>query len=460
MNFATDDTIAAIATPAGRGALGIVRLSGPEACAVAERVFRSGQGDVSSLPSHTVHLGQVVSEGELLDTVLLTVMRSPRSYTGQDAVEFSCHGGRVVLRRVLGAVVAAGARPAGPGEFTLRAFLNGKMDLAQAEAVQELIAAESDLGAHVAAGHLQGRFSTAVGAVRDGLVEVLCEIEAGIDFPDEEIEPADRTTLLARLGALRQETTALVKTFEDGRRVREGVHVVIAGKPNVGKSSLLNALLDEERAIVTEHPGTTRDVLRESLSCQGVMLTMVDTAGIREPRDVAEAEGVRRSRQALAAADLVLFVLDGAGPVDEADFELAERVGNGTFITVVNKADLSQHADLAALDERLAGRVTVHTSALRKTGLGALKEAIVEAAWPEGLPPSDAVLITEVRHRDALARAGAALSETGAAIEAGRSLEFAAVDAREALDALGEIVGVVTTDEILETIFSKFCVGK
>lgn len=460
MTGRNEDTIAAIATPAGRGALGIVRLSGPQACAIAGRVFRGDGGDVASLPSHTVHLGRVVSDGECLDTVLLTVMRAPRSYTGEDTVELSCHGGRVVLARVLGAVVAAGARPAGPGEFTRRAFLNGKMDLAQAEAVQELIAAESELAARVAAEHLRGRLSAEVGALRDGLVEVLGEIEAAIDFPDEGIEPESRPALRARLAALRARGAALLGTFAEGRRVREGVRVVIAGKPNAGKSSLLNALLDEERAIVTAQPGTTRDVLRESLVLQGVLLTVVDTAGVREPRDAAEAEGVRRSREALGEADLVLLVLDGAVALDEADFEIAAGIGGRAFITVINKMDLALHADFDALKVRLVGQASVHTSALEKTGLDALKAAIVEAAWPSGLPGSDAALVTEVRHRDALARAEAALGETAASLEDGRGLELAAADAREALDALGEIVGAVTRDDILDRIFSKFCIGK
>ena len=460
MSLTNADTIAAIATPAGPGALGIVRLSGPEACAIAGRVFRSGTGDPASFESHTVHFGRVATDGETLDTVLLTVMRAPRSYTGEDTVELSCHGGRVVLRRVLGAVVAAGARPAEPGEFTRRAFLNGKIDLAQAEAVQELIAAESELGARVAAEQLQGRLSAEIGALRDGLVEVLAEIEAAIDFPDEGIELADRAVLVGRLGSLRERAAAFLGTFEEGRRVREGVRVVIAGKPNVGKSSLLNALLDEERAIVTEHPGTTRDVLRESLVCQGVALRVADTAGIREPRDAAEAEGVRRSREALREADLVLFVLDGAAPIDERDFEIAGRLKKRPFITVINKMDLPQHADFDMLDPRLLGCATVHTSALERTGLDALKDAVVEAAWPSGLPSSDAAVVTRVRHRDALARAEAAMAETVTALEERRGLELAAVDAREALGALGEIVGAVTTDDILHTIFSKFCIGK
>ena len=455
-----NDTIAAIATPAGRGALGIVRLSGPEAYAIAGGVFRGRDGEPSSFATHTVHLGRAMSDGEFLDTVLLTVMRAPRSYTGEDTVELSCHGGPIVLRRVLEAVVAAGARPAGPGEFTRRAFLNGKLDLAQAEAVQELIAAESELGARVAAEQLRGRLTREVEALRDGLVEVLTELEAAIDFLDEGIEPADRAALVSRLGALRERAAAFLGTFEEGRRVREGVRVVIAGKPNVGKSSLLNALLDEERAIVTAEPGTTRDVVRESLVCQGVVLTVADTAGIREPRGAAEAEGVRRSRETMREADVVLLVLDGAAAIDEADFEIAGRAGERPFITVVNKMDLAQHADFGVLDARLVGRTVVHTSALERTGLDALKAAIGEAAWPSGVPLTDAAIVTQVRHRDALARAQAAMGETLAVLEVDRGLELAAVDAREALDALGEIVGAVTTDDILDRIFSKFCIGK
>jgi tRNA modification GTPase len=460
------DTIAAIATPAGRGALGIVRVSGPEALAVAGRVFRGAGGDPSSFASHTVHFGRVVSAGDLVDTVLLTVLRAPRSYTGEDTVEASCHGGRIVLQRVLGAVISAGARPARPGEFTLRAFLNGRMDLAQAEAVQELIAAESALGARAAAEQLQGRLSSEINALRDELVAILAEIEAAIDFPDEEIGPADRSVLLERLGAVRERAAALVETFEDGRRVRDGVDVVIAGKPNVGKSSLLNALLDAERAIVTPEPGTTRDLLRESLVLQGVALTVVDTAGICTPRGAAETESVRRSRAALEQADLVLLVLDGSVALDGADFEIAERLrpvegaGPRPFITVINKVDLPLHAAFDLLDKRFAGGAIVRTSALKRTGLDELKHAVIDAAWPSGLPSSDAALVTHVRHRDALVRAERALGETMRGLDEGRGLELTALDAREALDALGEIVGAVTTDEILDSIFSRFCIGK
>ena len=457
---ADTDTIAAIATPAGRGALGIVRMSGPEAVAIAGRVFRGASGDPAGFESHTVHFGRVVSGDGLVDTVLLTLMRAPRSYTGEDTVELSCHGGRVVLGRVLRAVVAAGARPAGPGEFTLRAFLNGRMDLAQAEAVQELIAAESELGARVAAEQLSGRLSRIVGALRDGLVEARAEIEAAIDFPDEDIEPADRHALLGRLQALRKEARALLETFEEGRRVREGVHVVIAGKPNVGKSSLMNALLDEERAIVTEEPGTTRDVLRESLIYQGVALTVADTAGIRAPRGAAEIEGVRRSREALAQADLVLFVLDGSAPVDDLDREIARDIAGRPAIVVINKRDLALRANVADLGHGFAPDGAVQTSALRKSGLHELKEAIIAHAWPSGLPRHGGALITQARHRDALDRAEAALARTAEVLETGGGPELAAVEAREALDALGEIVGAVTSDDILDAIFSKFCIGK
>lgn len=468
------ETIAAVATAPGRGALGIVRVSGPEALAVAGRVFRGEGGDPAGFESHTVHFGRVVSAGDLVDTVLLTVMRAPHSYTGEDTVELSCHGGRIVLQRVLGAVISAGARPADAGEFTLRAFLNGKMDLAQAEAVQELIAAESALGARAAAEQLEGRLSSAVNALRDELTAIVAQIEAAIDFPDEDIEPADRSALLERLGAVRDRTNALIDTFEDGRHVRDGVDVVIAGKPNVGKSSLMNALLDTERAIVTPEPGTTRDVLRESLVLQGVALVVVDTAGIRAPDDApasgepsqAEAEGVRRSHAALERADVVLLVFDGPTGLDGADFELVERLRNRKdagprpFISVINKTDLPVHAAFEPLDERLAGGTIVRTSALKRTGLDELKRAVIDAAWPSGLPSSDAALVTQVRHRDALERAARATAETIAGLEEGRGLELTAVDAREALDALGEIVGAVTTEEILERIFSTFCVGK
>jgi len=485
--ISTSDTIAAISTPVGQGGLGIVRISGPGALKVADKIFVCRKGVPSDFPTHTVHYGQIRADEQTVDNVLLTVMRGPRSYTGEDTVEISCHGGRIVLHKTLKAAVSAGARPANPGEFTMRAFLNGKLDLSQAEAVQELIGAQNELAYRVASQHLRGKLRDAIEAIRSEIVDVAAVVEASVDFPEEDIELSSREELCSRLSSATERIEKLLSTFEDGARIVEGVNVVIAGKPNVGKSTLLNALLEKDVAIVTPVAGTTRDVLRESLILQGITLNVFDTAGIRRPRGLVEKEGVKRSKKALREADLVLFVLDAETGITEEDRRIFDELRGKRHIIVLNKIDLAPEADVAVMVEQLEGlpvveklkgapehpapepptaasglrdQQAVRTSALRLEGIEELKRRISDNVWSADIPSADQAIITSVRHRDALERAKEALDNAVKAIKEGLSPEFPAVEIREALDTLGRVTGETADDEILNRIFSKFCIGK
>jgi tRNA modification GTPase len=456
----TLDTIAAISTPLGQGGLGIVRISGPDSLPIADKVFRCKEGLPSSLPTHTVHHGQVVAEGQVIDTVLLTVMRGPRTYTGEDTVELSCHGGRLILHKTLAAAIKAGARPANPGEFTMRAFLNGKLDLSQAEAVQQLIGAQSELALRVASQHLQGKLRDTVETIRSQIVEVAAVLEASIDFPEEDIEISSREELCGALSSAKERVSHLLATYEDGVKVVEGVNVVIAGKPNVGKSTLLNALLEKDVAITTPVPGTTRDVLKESLILQGVSFNLFDTAGIRKPKGIVEKEGVRRSKKALRDADVVLLVLDAEAGVSSQDHTIFRETEDKRLVVVVNKIDLVPEATTQAVAGQFKDFPLVCTSALKSSGIGELRRTILEKAWSAEVPPSQEIIITSLRHRDALRRADESFAGAIKALRDGLSPEFAAVELREALDAIGLITGETTDEEILDTIFSKFCIGK
>lgn len=427
---------------------------------IADKVFRCKEGIPSIFPSHTVHYGQVVAEGQLIDTVLLTVMRGPRTYTGEDTVELSCHGGRLILHKTLSAAIKAGARPANPGEFTMRAFLNGKLDLSQAEAVQQLIGAESELALRVASQHLQGKLRDTVEIIRSQIVQVAAVLEASIDFPEEDIEISSLEELCGSLFSAKEKVLHLLSTYEDGEKIVDGVNVVIAGKPNVGKSTLLNALLEKDVAITTPVPGTTRDVLRESLILQGVSLNLFDTAGIRKPEGIVEEEGVRRSKKALRKADVVLLVLDAQAGVSQEDHGIFTEIEGKNVIVVVNKIDLASEATAEALAGQYADLPVVCTSALKSWGIEELRRTILEKAWSAEVPSAEEVIITSVRHRDALMRAEKALDGAIQALREALSPEFTAVEVREALDAIGLITGETTDEQILDTIFSKFCIGK
>ncbi len=439
-----DDTIAAVSTPFGEGAIAVVRLSGPAALEIADAVF-CGKRRPIDVPGGRVLAGRLLRDGSVVDEVLLTVFRGPRSHTGEDVVEIGCHGGVVVTRGVLDAVLQAGARLAEPGEFTRRAFLRGKMDLTQAEAVMDLIRARSELSARAAARQLEGRLGALVGGLREEGLTALAHLEAFIDFPEEGIDPESGAVLAARLHRLRAGVDRLLATADEGRMLREGVRLVISGEPNVGKSSLLNALLGRERAIVSPQPGTTRDTVEENLVLGGVPFHLVDTAGLRATGDPVEAEGMRRARREVAEADVILQVHDGAHP------PVPVPPAGPRVVLVLNKRDL------------LRGPVPegmVPVCCLTGEGLNGLVREVLARVALGGAAVRDEVVAINARHQDALRRCAAACGEALAVLERGEGPEFASIELRCALDALGEITGAVDTEELLGRIFSTFCIGK
>jgi tRNA modification GTPase len=442
------DTIAAISTPAGEGAIAMVRISGAEAIAVADRIFR-GNKKPSEFPSHTQRLGEIVAGDSPIDQVILSVHRAPASYTGEDLVEITCHGGVLVTAQVLESCLGAGARAARPGEFTERAFLNGKMDLTQAEAVIDLIRARTDLALRSAREQLEGRLGEMIGTIRTELVQLLAHLEAAIDFPDEGIVPDEGAPLRARLDSIRQQMRALLATADQGRILREGLRAVIYGPTNAGKSSLLNRLLGYERAIVSEQPGTTRDTIEEIINLRGIPIRLLDTAGLRESADEIERAGIARTEKSLAAADLLLHLLDRSVP-KPAGFR--ENSTEQTRITLLNKSDLPEHPDWRNVD-------ALRICCISADGLRGLEDAIIERISEKHLRPESGVAIN-ARHRDCLRRALASCDLAAGTMEAAFTPEYMAVDLRAALQALDEITGAADREEIRDALFAQFCIGK
>ena len=468
------DTIAAVATPPGEGGLAIIRVSGPDALAIAERVFRPRQaGDVAAYAGYTTHYGQFVESetGSVADDGLLTVFRAPRSFTGEDTIELSCHGGRATTARVLQVALNAGARPAQPGEFTQRAFLNGRMDLAQAEAVADVIRARTESSRRLARQQLDGALSHAIIRLKDELIGILAAIEVTIDFSDE-VGELEHAAILARILAVKQEIERLLQTWERGRILREGLRVAIVGRPNVGKSSLLNALLRQERAIVTPIAGTTRDLVEETASVCGIPVVLVDTAGIRDTHDVVERIGVERAQSAASQADVVLLVLDATTGLMPEDAAIARQLGESEAVkvlAVMNKCDLlpvgEDKARAAWKSEGLSRGIVglVHVSAQTGEGLDELEQTLVRVASGgrnEAEGSGESVVVANARHREALASALGSLLEAEQTTRQLLPGDFIAIDVRGALDQLGLITGETVTDDIIHRIFRDFCVGK
>ena len=453
-----EDTIAAVGTAPGEGGIGIIRISGPLAPEIAHQAFRSPGGASPELESHTVRYGFIADPdtGERLDEVLLIYMAAPRSYTREHVVEVHCHGGPMPVRRVLALVNRLGARLAEPGEFTRRAFLSGRLDLTQAEAALDIIRARTEQAEKMAMEQLGGAISLKVGSIREGLIEARAHMEAYLDFPEDEIEPAGLKQIAGAIKDAAGLVHGLARSFEQGRLYREGVRTALVGRPNVGKSSLLNMLLERDRAIVTSAPGTTRDVIEESVNVHGIPFVIMDTAGIRASSDMVESEGVRRSLEALKGADLVLGVFDSSEPLHQEDSSVLEHLRAKRALIVLNKADLPERAGAVE-----ASHPVVRVSARTGKGLEGLLEAMRDAALEgaKGGPEAEGVVVTNMRHRDALLKAGEALGRCLVSLETA-PLEISAMELREATDALGEIMGAVSTEEILERIFSSFCIGK
>ena len=455
------DTIAAVATPSGVGGIGIIRISGPAAEEIGRLLFRPAKAPCPFATHHLYH-GDIVppERGTPVDEVLVTLMRGPHSFTGEDVLEIHCHGGPVILRTVLEAVLRAGARHAEPGEFTRRAFLNNRLDLSQAEALADLIAAKTPEGLDAPLARLKGRLSGKIHSLRESLLEILVLLEADVDFPDEGLEILPVPKIVGMLESPAADIRSLLATYEEGRLYREGLKAVIAGRPNVGKSSLLNRLLGEERAIVTPIPGTTRDFIEEAIHIEGLPVRLTDTAGIRESENTIERKGVERVWEKLSGADAVILLLDGSEDLSEEDRVLLERVEGGKCIVAINKSDLPQRLKEEDAATVLPGVTPLRISAKYGDGLDRLKEQILVLAGRERNSPEKDVVIGNLRHKTALERAEAFIQKAGESLRSGLSPEFAALDVREALRHLEEIVGQTTSEDLLDRIFSSFCIGK
>lgn len=456
------DTIAAISTPMGEGAIAIVRLSGPQAVATADRVYR-GANQLLEVPTHTIHYGKLVDHEteQVVDEVMVSVMRAPKTFTREDVVELNCHGGVVAVNRVLELILAQpDVRLAEPGEFTKRAFLNGRIDLSQAEAVMDLIRAKTDRAMTVAIGQIEGRLSKLVQDLREQLLQTIASIEVNIDYPEYDAEEMTQQIVQKDAGEVRRILTELLRTARQGKILREGLSTAIIGRPNVGKSSLLNTLVQEAKAIVTDIAGTTRDTIEEYVNVRGVPLKLIDTAGIRETEDIVERMGVEKSRQALNSADLILLVLNGNDKLTEEDTLLFEAIRDMNAIIIVNKSDLVQQIDLTRVEELAAGRPVVTTSLLEEAGVNDLEAAIAALFFEQGVESQDMTYVSNARHIQLIKQASQMIEDALGAAEAAMPIDMVQIDLRRAWDTLGEINGDTAQDSLLDKLFSQFCLGK
>lgn len=455
--YVPNETIGAIATPLGSGGVAIIRISGKDALSLSSKVF---SGPIHTYKTHTAHYGQIIDDkGQIVDDVLVLVMLGRRSYTGEDTVEIHCHGGSLITRRVLEVVLKTGVRAAKPGEFTFKAFMNGKLDLTQAEAVQELISAKNERALDAAESQLQGSLSKKVLVFQDKITLIAAILEAFVDFPEEGLEFATVDEISSELNEIASQIQKLINTFHDGKILADGLSICLIGCPNVGKSSLMNALLDKERAIVSDIAGTTRDTLEDHMRLNGLNFKLIDTAGIRETDEIIEKEGIKRSTAAMNESDLILLVLDASRPITPEDLTLAEKTPSDKTILILNKADLPQ-ADIQHSDiiKKFSHRVSI--SAKTKQGLEDLHNQIDQVIWKNGPPSKEEVVVTNVRHKEALEQALKSCKLVADGLKTNVSPEFLSMDIRECLKALGKIIGTDVSEDILSAIFSKFCIGK
>ena len=455
------DTIAAIATALSPSGIGIVRISGPESREIAGKVYRSkgGKKKLQDVPSHSIHYGFICDGDEVIDEVLVMVMDGPRSYTGEDTVEIDCHGGVLAMRKILDIVVKNGARPADPGEFTKRAFLNGRIDLSQAEAVIDVINAKNEYALKSSVRQLRGNIQKAIKEIRGDLIYQIAYIESALDDPEHISIDGYGENLYKEVKKQEERIDRLLLSVKDGKLVKEGIKTVIVGKPNAGKSSLLNTLLGEERAIVTDIAGTTRDILEETILLHGISLRIIDTAGIRETQDVVEKIGVEKAIDSAKDADLVLFVVDSSVPLDENDREIMELLKDKKTIVLLNKADLEQAVDEDDL-KNTAGHPVISVSAKEEQGIDLLEDKIKELFFQGGLEFNDEIYITNARHKAALEEARKSLEMVENSIEMQMPEDFFSIDLMNAYEALGRIIGESAGEDLVNEIFSKFCTGK
>lgn len=458
------DTIAAVSTPAGEGGIGIVRVSGEDAFKIVDSLFKPAKKipPIPERPTFKMYLGHIVKDGKILDEVLVSYMKKPHTYTREDVVEINCHGGAVAVQEVLRAVLEKGARPAEPGEFTKRAFINGRIDLAQAEAVLDIVRAKTSKALQAAVNQLNGQLSEKVSDLTRRLKNIVVRIEASIDFAEEEDVPeVELQDILEELKDIKTSLEKLIESYDEGRLYRNGVLTSIVGKPNVGKSSLLNSFLKFERAIVTPIPGTTRDVIEEQINLKGIPFILADTAGITETVDPIEKEGIKRSRNYLEKSHLTIFILDGSQDLDKRDVEIAYRIKNQSHIVVINKIDLTQKLNEKDIRNILGlDSAFVRLSAKTGEGLKLLEEKMVEMVQSGKTTGDNQVLVTNARHYATLKRAKNEVDNAISAINENREIELVSFDVRSAMDTLCEITGEITNADILNEIFNQFCIGK
>ena len=455
-----DDTIAAVATAMGEGGIGIVRISGERALEILNKVFCSVKK--SPVENRKLTYGFVEDNftGEKIDEVMAVYMKAPHSYTAEDVVEIQCHGSIVSLRKILALILKNGARLAEPGEFTKRAFLNGRLDLSQAEAVIDLIRAKSDKTFDVALSQLEGSFSKKIKEIRADLVDILVNITVNIDYPDEDIEVITYENLISGLEAVKAKIDSMLSTADTGRILREGLNIAIIGKPNVGKSSLMNALLRETRAIVTEIPGTTRDTIEEALTIRNIPVKLTDTAGIRHTDDVIEKIGIEKSKESFNKADLIIFMVDNARPLDDEDREIIEYIGDRKVIVIINKTDLESRLNRNEIEEKLPGAIIIEAAVAKDQGISILEDEIEKLVFDGRVKQNDSMMVTNVRHKALLEEASSALKDASSMAEAGEALEFLDIDVNRAYEALGEIIGEAVNEDIINEVFARFCLGK
>lgn len=456
------DTITSISTPMGEGAIGIVRLSGPEAVEIGDKLYK-GKKQLKDVPSHTINYGHIIDPetDEVVEEVMISVLRAPKTFTREDIIEINCHGGILTINRILELTMTHGARMAEPGEYTKRAFLNGRIDLSQAEAVMDFIRSKTDRASKVAMNQIEGRLSDLIKRQRQSILEILAQVEVNIDYPEyDDVEDATTEFLLAQSKKIKNEIDQLLETGTQGKIMREGLSTVIVGKPNVGKSSMLNNLIQDNKAIVTEVAGTTRDVLEEYVNVRGVPLRLVDTAGIRDTEDIVEKIGVERSRKALSEADLILFVLNNNEPLTEEDRTLYEVIKNEDAIVIVNKTDLERRLDIEEVKTMIGDTPLIQTSMLKQEGIDELELQIRDLFFGGEVQNQDMTYVSNSRHISLLKQARQTIQDAIDAAEAGIPMDMVQIDLTRTWELLGEIIGESASDELINQLFSQFCLGK
>ncbi|MDU3104632.1 MAG: tRNA uridine-5-carboxymethylaminomethyl(34) synthesis GTPase MnmE [Staphylococcus epidermidis] len=456
------DTITSISTPMGEGAIGIVRLSGPQAIEIGDILYK-GKKKLSEVETHTINYGHIIDPetDETVEEVMVSVLRTPKTFTREDIIEINCHGGILTINRILELTMTYGARMAEPGEYTKRAFLNGRIDLSQAEAVMDFIRSKTDRASKVAMNQIEGRLSDLIKKQRQSILEILAQVEVNIDYPEyDDVEDATTDFLLEQSKRIKEEINQLLETGAQGKIMREGLSTVIVGRPNVGKSSMLNNLIQDNKAIVTEVAGTTRDVLEEYVNVRGVPLRLVDTAGIRDTEDIVEKIGVERSRKALSEADLILFVLNNNEPLTEDDQTLFEVIKNEDVIVIINKTDLEQRLDVSELREMIGDMPLIQTSMLKQEGIDELEIQIKDLFFGGEVQNQDMTYVSNSRHISLLKQARQSIQDAIDAAESGIPMDMVQIDLTRTWEILGEIIGESASDELIDQLFSQFCLGK